>query len=116
MPLDPGAEATGLGATGGERGEDRVRQGDGLAGGEDVVEPAVKVGGRGLAEDGDVGDTVDEDAVDGQVTLDSEHGVLRLAVGAGGAALVGKSGGSVVGDRFLFPARGLVGRGSAVFG
>ncbi len=116
MPLDPGTEAAGLGTTGSERGEDRVRQGDGLAGGEDVVEPAVQVGGWELAEDGDVRDTVDEDAVDRDVTLDGEHGVLGLAVGTSGAALVGKTGGPVVGDRFLFPVGWLVGRGSAAFG
>ena len=116
MPLDPGTEAAGLGTTGGERGEDCVRQGDRLAGGEDVVEPAVQVGGWGLAEDGDVRDAVDEDAVDREVTLNGEHGVLGLAVGTSGAALVGEAGGPVVGHRLLFSAGGLIGRGSATFG
>ena len=116
MAFDPWAEAAGPGTAGGEGGEDRLRQRDGVAGGEDVVEPAVKVGGWGLAEHGDVGDAVDEDAVDGQVARGGEDGVLGLAVGTGGAALIRKSSGPVVGDRLLFPAGGLVGRGWAAFG
>ncbi len=101
MPLNPWTQLGGLGASGAEGAKDCVRQRDGLAGGEQVVELAVEVGRRGLAHDGDVRDTVDEDAIGGQVARRGVEGVLDPLIGAGRTTLVGEAGGAVVGDGFL---------------
>ena len=118
MTLNPWTQPGRLGASGGEGGEDRVRQRDGLAGGEQVVEPAVEVGRRGLAHDGDVRDTVGEDAIGGQVARRGVEGVLEPLIGAGRTALVGEAGGAVIGDGFLLllPVGWLPGMMASMFG
>ena len=99
MALNPPAELAGLGAAYQQLLEDvggGVRR---LAGGQDLLEALVELGGRWLADDGDMVDAIEMKAVGRQIdvlTGPVDSG-LGLTIGTAGRLLAGKAGRAGVG-------------------
>ena len=105
VPLDPRAASGLLPALGIEASKHALGEGGRVAGGQDRPQLLVDQLGRGVAEDGDVGDAVEQEAVGRQLQCfrPGEEDLLRPEVRRAGGLLVGKAGGvDVAGEGLPF--------------
>lgn len=112
MPLGPGCLAAHALPPFRERQQYPTRERGGFSGSEECLELVVECRGRGLADDGDMGDAVQEEAVSREVAGCGKDGLLRLGIGLRCGLLLGEAGNPLIGEWLLFLTWWLFGRSS----